>query len=183
MVGTGEDEASLDALMARLADGDRSAFDPLFRAFHPRAVRLARVRLNEADALDAAQAALTKVFARASEFTPGRPVLPWFYAVAANEVHAISRRHKAATSRDAGSHAIDQVAAPADPERDLARAELRAGISAAVDALDPASAAAIATLLGDAVPAGSGVSPSAQRKRASRAYARLRELLERFHDH
>ncbi len=38
-----------------------------------------------------AQTALLKVFARASEFTPGRGCLPWFYAIVANEMRA-SRR-------------------------------------------------------------------------------------------
>ena len=68
--------------MARLADGEREAFDPLFRDLHPRALRFARARLGPDLAQDAAQAALVKVFARASEFTPGAAVLPWFYAVA-----------------------------------------------------------------------------------------------------
>ncbi len=166
--------------MARLAEGDGSAFDPLFRAFHPRAVRLARLRLTEADAMDAAQAALEKVFSRAAEFTPGRPALPWFYAVAANEVHGIARKVSTASARD-GGEAVDAVRAGADPEQDLAKAELRAAVAAAMGALDPASATAIASLLGDAAP--SAISPAAQRKRVSRAYARLRYLLGRFHDH
>jgi RNA polymerase sigma-70 factor (ECF subfamily) len=178
-----DEESNLDALMARLADGDRSAFDPLFRAFHPRALRLARLRLPEADAVDAAQAALEKVFARASEFTPGRPSLPWFYAVAANEVHALARRARVANARD-GESAVDAMRAASDPEQDVAKAELRAAVTTAVESLDPASAAAIAALLGDAAPAAvsPGVSPAAHRKRVSRAYARLRHLLGYLHD-
>jgi RNA polymerase sigma-70 factor (ECF subfamily) len=176
-----EDETNLDALMARLADGDRAAFEPLFRVFHPRALRLARLRLNEADALDAAQSALVKVFARASEFTAGRPALPWFYAVAANEVHAISRRARASAGRADAVDAIDAVHASTDPEQELAKAELRAAVADAIDTLDPASASAIAVLLGDAEP--QALSSVAQRKRVSRAYARLRNLLGRFNDH
>jgi DNA-directed RNA polymerase specialized sigma24 family protein len=173
-------EDDLDALMARLADGDRAAFDPLFRELHPRAVRLARLRLGEADALDAAQSALVKVFARANEFTPGHPALPWFYAVAANEVHAIARRGKTAVAREARKEGDDVAVTHDDPEQLLAKAELRAAVAAAIDALDPASAAAIAALLGDVeIPA---LSPAAQRKRISRAYARLRRLLGGFHE-
>jgi RNA polymerase sigma-70 factor (ECF subfamily) len=177
----GEDETTLDTFMARLAEGDRSAFDPLFRALHPRAVRLAKLRLGEADAMDAAQLALEKVFSRASEFTPGRPALPWFYAVAANEVHAIARRLKASSARSAGVEAVAAVRAPDDPEQDLGKAELRAAVARAVDALDPASAAAVAALLGDAEPP--AIRSTAQRKRLSRAYARLRHLLGRFNEH
>ena len=66
------DEATLDALMARLAQGERAAFDPLFRALEARARRLARARVDAASASDVAQSALLKVFARAHEFTPGR---------------------------------------------------------------------------------------------------------------
>lgn len=177
---TREGEPNLDALMARLADGDRSAFDPLFRELHPRAVRLARLRLGEADALDAAQSALEKVFARASEFTAGRPALPWFYAVAANEVHAVARRLRVSNARDGGGESVGSATASSDPERDLVKAELSAAVAAAVGALDAASSAAIAALLGDAeVP---DIRPAAQRKRVSRAYARLRQLLGRFQD-
>src|SRR5271169_2868791 len=60
-------EAELDTLMDRLADGDRAAFDPLYTALRPRAVRLARARLGDAHAEDVAQAVLLRVFARASE--------------------------------------------------------------------------------------------------------------------
>jgi RNA polymerase sigma factor (sigma-70 family) len=177
-----EEETTLDALMARLSDGDRSAFDPLFRAFHPRAIRLARLRLSEADALDAAQSALERVFARASEFTPGRPALPWFYAVAANEVHSVARRVRASSARSAEGEAAERVRGPDDPEQELAKAELRAAVRDAVDTLDPTSSAAIAALLGDDEPLRPypAISPAAHRKRVSRAYARLRHLLGRF---
>ncbi len=181
MGDAGADETTLDVLMARLADGDRAAFDPLFRALYPRAVRLARLRLGEADALDAAQSALERVFARGSEFTPGRPALPWFYAVAANEVHAIARRVRTASARSDGVLDAASARAPGDPEQDLGMAELRAAVAEAVGELDPASAAAIAALLGDAEPP--AISPVAQRKRLSRAYARLRHLLGPFNEH
>ena len=97
---SGASERELDLLMARLADGDRTAFDPLFAALHPRAVALARMRLDASDADDAAQQTLVRVFSRASEFTPGRPVLPWFYAIAANEIHAVTRRRARDRSRE-----------------------------------------------------------------------------------
>jgi RNA polymerase sigma factor (sigma-70 family) len=171
----GPDERELDALMERLADGDRRAFDPLFAALHPRAVALARARLASADADDAAQQALVRLFARASEFTPGRAVLPWFYAIAANEIHAVARRAARGRSRDAGPDAVTAILATDDPEAEILRDELRASVRAAVAALDDASALAIRGLLGEAPPA--GASPPALRKRVSRAYARLRVLL------
>ncbi len=172
---SGPSERELDALMGRLADGDRTAFDPLFAALHPRALALARLRLAAGDADDAAQQTLVRVFARASEFTPGRPALPWFYAVAANEVHAVARRCARGRSRDAGVDAADHLASNDDPETDLLRGEIRASVRAAISALDDASAQAIRSLLGEEPHP--DIEPPAFRKRVSRAYARLRVLL------
>src|SRR4051812_19467792 len=121
--------------MARLAEGEREAFDALFRALHPRALRFARVRLGPDLARDAAQAALVKVFARASEFTPGAAVLPWFYAVAANEVRAVARAH---APRDTGAPddgAPAWAASPEDPERLLLERELHEAMDRAIDRL------------------------------------------------
>ncbi len=97
-------EDELDRAMDRLAAGDRSAFDPLYVALHPRAVSVARRRLHDdALALDAAQESLIKVFSRASEFARGAHVLPWFYAVCANEIRAIERR-RGVLATDATGH-------------------------------------------------------------------------------
>ena len=84
-------EADLDAWMSRLASGDRSAFEPLYAALRLRARRFALMRVGDEAADDVTQAALLKVFARASEFTPGKPCLPWFYAIVVNEIRAARR--------------------------------------------------------------------------------------------
>ena len=161
-------EAELDALMDRLADGDREAFAPLYAELRPRAVRLARARLGDAHAEDAAQAALLRVFSRAAEFERGRPVLPWFYAIASNEVRAIQRRARPAPSADEGGTART-------PEDELRERELRRALERALAALDDESAEAILAMLER------GPRPDAPaatfRKRVSRAYARLRLIL------
>ena len=164
--------------MARLADGEREAFEPLFRALHPRALRFARARLGPDLAQDAAQAALVKVFSRASEFTPGAAVLPWFYAVVTNEMRAVARAH---APRDAGfEDGADSswAASPEDPERLLLESELHEAMDRAIANLDDPSAEAIRVLLGRA--ARPTVSEVAFRKRISRAYARLKVLLGGF---
>jgi len=161
--------------MGRLADGDRGAFDPLFAALYPRAVAAARLRLEGSDADDAAQQALLRVFARASEFTRGRPALPWFYAIVANEVHALARRCARRRGREVEGDLSERIAAADDPERELLAIEIRASLRAAIASLDAPSAEAIRSLLGEAPrPA---VEAPAFRKRVSRAYARLRVLL------
>jgi RNA polymerase sigma-70 factor (ECF subfamily) len=162
------DEAELDALMDRLSDGDRSAFDPIYAALRPRAVRFARARLGEAHAEDAAQSTLLRVFSRASEFERGRPVLPWFYAIAANEIRAIARRRAVAE--------VDhEREAPRDPESELCDRELRRAVECAIADLDEDSAAAILAVL-ERGPRPEAA-PATFRKRVSRAYARLRTIL------
>jgi RNA polymerase sigma factor (sigma-70 family) len=172
------DEDELDRTMARLADGEREAFDPLFRALHPRALRFARARLGPDLAQDAAQAALVKVFARAGEFTPGAAVLPWFYAVVTNEIRAVARAHPSPEAHDSDGVESSWAAPPEDPERLLLERELHEAMDRAIERLDAVSAEAIGALLGRAVQPAIG--EVAFRKRVSRAYARLRVLLGGF---
>jgi RNA polymerase sigma factor (sigma-70 family) len=163
-------EAELDALMSRLADGDRDAFVPLFEALRPRAVRLARARLGASLAEDAAQATLLRVFTRASDFESGRAVLPWFYAIAANEVRAIERRVRSSTEPPPNSISLAN-----DPECELDEREMRRAIDRAIAELDDDAARAILAMLDDAPPP--NLEPSTFRKRVSRAYAKLRVIL------
>lgn len=167
-------EADLDALMARLAEGDRSAFEPLFRALHPRALRLARAKLDAASAGDVAQCALLKVFARASEFTPGRPVLPWFYAVVANELRSHLRRQQRVVVMESIEISTDD-----DLEAQLLERELSRALERAIEQLDGEAAEAIHAMLerGERP----RIDPVAFRKRVSRAYARLRLLFGGHH--
>lgn len=163
-------EADIDAWMARLSKGDRDAFGPLYAELAPRALRFSMRRLERADAEDAAQSALMKVFARASEFQPGRAALPWFYAVVFNEVTAIARRKKP----HAAAELLDRLpSTESDVATQLEEAELLGRLASAIDDLDPASRDAVLSRLdgGNALP-----SP-ALRKRISRAYGRLRLLL------
>lgn len=170
-------EDELNRWMERLAQGERSAFDPLFRELYPRALRFARVRLGPEPAADAAQSALERVFSRASEFNAGSPVLPWFYAVLANEVRAVARSNKARPA-DAEAALAAFGASPDDPERLLVEQELHRALEQAIASLDAPSAEAIGALLGRS--ARPDIGALAFRKRVSRAYARLRLLLGGF---
>lgn len=165
-------ETSIDALMARLASGDRVAFEPLFRALHPRALRLARARLPAHRADDVAQTALLKVFANAHRFAPSRPALPWFYAIVGNEVRAARRQ----LLRDANSEEPDLHPSTTESAEDaLLTRELTMALEQAIEALDDQAAHAIRAQLGEAEPP--SLPPATYRKRVSRAYARLRLLL------
>jgi RNA polymerase sigma factor (sigma-70 family) len=165
-------EAELDQLMSQLARGDRTAFEPLYFALRPRAIRLARTRLGESDANDVAQNALLKIFSRASEFTPGRPCLPWFYAIVANEIQSERRRRARLVDDDvAEDRAIDED----DAEATLVARELERALELAIEELDADGAQAINAVLGRApLP---NLTAATFRKRASRAYAKLRLIL------
>ena len=89
------DRSARDALqrgMGRLADGDRSAFEPVFAALWPilRAFA-ARALPDRAEAEDAAQSALLKVFARAAEFDSRRNALAWALGIAAYECRTLRK--------------------------------------------------------------------------------------------
>jgi RNA polymerase sigma-70 factor (ECF subfamily) len=164
-------ERELERLMDRLADGDRGAFEPLFRELWPRALAAARRRLDPTLAADAAQSTMLRVFARAPEFRRGSPVLPWFYAVAANEIRGAVRRVRL---HDDVDEAV-AIATDADPERGAIERELRVALSQAIESLDGPSAEAIGVLLGERPRP--PIDDAAFRKRVSRAYAKLRLLL------
>jgi RNA polymerase sigma-70 factor (ECF subfamily) len=162
-------EAELDALMARLADGDRTAFDPLYRALRPRALRAARRSLAQDVADDVAQSALERVFFRAGEFESGRACLPWFYAIVANEVRGVRRKRTHAVLE------IEPASSSIGADEQLAARELEVALDRAIGELDGPSAEAIAILLGRAAPL--AIAAPTFRKRLSRAYARLRTML------
>jgi RNA polymerase sigma-70 factor (ECF subfamily) len=164
-------ERELDQLMDRLAEGDRGAFEPLFRALWPRALAAAGRRLDPPAAHDAAQSTMLRVFARAPEFTRGSPVLPWFYAVAANEIRATLRRTRPHVDVDAAG----ALASGDDPERTAIEREMRSALARAIDSLDAPSAEAISVVLGERPRP--TIDDAAFRKRVSRAYAKLRVLL------
>ena len=158
--------------MARLAEGDRSAFEPLFRALHPRALRLARARLPSHRADDVAQAAMLNVFAHAHRFVPSRPALPWFYAILANEIRVASRQVRRHAGGEDPDHLLSHDVSLEDA---LLERELLAALEQAIASLDDQAEQAIRAQLGDA--ARPTVPPMTYRKRVSRAYARLRTLL------
>ena len=166
-------EATLDALMARLARGDRAAFEPLYLALQPRALRLATARVGASSAADVAQSALLRVFSRASEFEPGRPCLPWFYAIVGNEIRTAQRGAARYVLELAPSQEpLDEAR---DAESKLVTRELERALQLAIDSLDAESANAVRAMLGLApMPE---LQPATFRKRVSRAYAKLRLLL------
>src|SRR5260221_5832081 len=79
--------------MVRLGYGVRSVFSSFFRLLWSPTLRLCMSMLkNEADAKDAAQQGMEKILARASDYDPKRPALPWALAISAWECRTILRK-------------------------------------------------------------------------------------------
>lgn len=164
--------------LLRLADGDRSAFEPVYAVAWPRVRALARRMTGGSElADDIAQQALLKVFERASDFdaTQGR-ALPWILGIAAWEVRTLRRRH--ARSREEPLTGEWAHSAPG-PDDQLDHARL---VQAVQDALGELSPADVHTLLAaaglrDRPP----VSGGTFRKRLQRARTRLRAAWKGSH--
>jgi RNA polymerase sigma-70 factor (ECF subfamily) len=151
----------LTRAMVRLADGDRTAFDAVYAYTRPLVAALCARMLDDPGAAeDATQQALLAVFARASEFDPGRDALPWVLGIAAWECRTARRR----TTRRREDALPDAI--PVDPpDDDLVRA-----VRAVVGELAPADAATLRAVLDDDRP---DVPPATFRKRVQRALARF----------
>jgi RNA polymerase sigma-70 factor (ECF subfamily) len=157
--------------MARLADGDRSAFAPAFGVLHPLLVRFcARLLPDGADAEDAAQAALLKVFTRAADFDASRDALPWVLSLAAYECRTSRKARQRRREEGAPDAAVPD--AGEGPEARLAGAQLAAALREVLEDLSPEDVATLAAAVGEAErPA---VPPATFRKRVERAMTRLR---------
>jgi len=176
-MGSGSDP-ELDRAFARLAAGDRSALPEVFRAVWPPVQRFCQRYLGaDADADDAAQGALERVFAQAADYDPSRPALAWVLTIAHWECRTLRRRagRRAAVGLPDGIEGL----APA-PDEILEQAELSAALAAAIEQLPAADQAVLAAAL-SADERGPSGQDSTFRKRKQRAIHRLRETWRRLY--
>jgi RNA polymerase sigma-70 factor (ECF subfamily) len=170
------DPTDLDVLMARLADGDRSAFARVFRALWQPTLRLCSSMLkNDADAHDAAQLAMEKVLARASDYDTARPAMPWALAIAAWECRTILR--KRGRRREVSEEVAEEPMTAATEEALIQRNLTRA----ALDAMGQLSDADQETLLLTFSDEAGSVTGATFRKRRERALDRLRDAFRRIY--
>jgi RNA polymerase sigma-70 factor (ECF subfamily) len=174
------ERAELQHWMTLLADGDRSAFHPVFARLWPLVrgfvSRQVARELGPAEAEDVAQLALLKLFERATEFNPQLDALSWALGVAAYEARSARRR--------AGRRREDVVPLDAladdrpTPEEHALCADLESAASALIGTLRPADAEALAALASGRRPAVPGAT---FRKRLERAMARVRAAWKAKH--
>ena len=165
----------LDAALARLADGDRSAFEEVFAGIQGPIERLCRSMLgSDADAADAGQEALCKILERASDYDKSRPALPWALAIAAWECRTILRKRMRRRESDVpveergDDHAEENLV-----QRDL--------VAAATGALGELSDVDRETLIATFWEEGATASGATLRKRRERALGRLRAAWKRLY--
>jgi RNA polymerase sigma-70 factor (ECF subfamily) len=171
-----DESQDLDPLMARLADGERAAFAGVFRALWPSILRLCVSMLrNEADATDAAQAAMEKILARAPGYDRARPALPWALAIGAWECRTLARQRF--RRREVGDEpAVAEAVSSAEDgviQEDLTRA--------AITAMGQLSDADKETLLATFWDEAASVQGPTLRKRRERALERLRSSFRRIY--
>jgi RNA polymerase sigma-70 factor (ECF subfamily) len=172
---TAATDEELDALMARLADGDRAVFARVFALLWGPIHRLCVGLLkSDADAADAAQEAMHKILARASDYDPSRPAMPWAMAIAGWECRTLSR--KRTRRREAGAPTHEPGGEP--PEEDFVQRNLAA---AALAALGELSESDRETLMATFWDEAAQVSGATLRKRRERALDRLRKTFRRLY--
>lgn len=169
-------QEELRVLLVRLADGDRSVFSAVFRRLWAPTQRFCRSVLgNEADAADAAQEAMAKILARASDYDAARPPLPWALAIAAWECRTL--RRKRLRRREATE---DETHEPStqNTEEEI---EVRDMTHAALSAMNELSELDRETLLATFLDESSTASGATLRKRRERALDRLRGAFRRMY--
>ena len=123
--------------MVRLADGDRAAFDPLFDALWPSVRRFAERALGSAaDAEDAAQTAMLKVFERAAVFDVDRDAVAWIFGIVAFECATV-RKQRVRRREDDASVAIEGFAGDVNLEQAAITRDLENALVAVVGTLKP----------------------------------------------
>ncbi|HWL84232.1 MAG TPA: sigma factor [Polyangiaceae bacterium] len=169
-------DEEIDALMARLADGDRSVFSLIFKCLWGPTHRLCISMLNnEADASDAAQQAMQKIFERASDYDSKRPAMPWALAIAAWECRTLRRQR--GRRREEAEDVAGEPAGESSEDQHLQRDLTRAALVALGELSDVDRETLEATFWEEAA----SVSGATRRKRRERAIERLRGAFRRLY--
>ena len=164
---------ALRGLFERLAEGDRSAMDPAYRALWSPVLTLC-TKLVGADAEDVAQKALLRLFAQSSDYDPERDPFRWALSVAGWECRSELKRRSRARVRAGSVISIDESAATnAAPDVAAEYNDTLRSLKTAMKGLSPADLETIERSL-----RGESLGPRL-RKRKERALRKLRRLLGR----
>ena len=169
--------AQLSMLMARLADGDRSVFDKVYAELWPIVSAFCGKALPAADAEDAAQQALLKVFDRAATFERDRDALTWALSIAVWEIKTIRKRLVRSKTT-----ALEETQLPSITDNPEGLAAERQIVEAARQVLGQLSVLDQQTLIATFnQEVGDDIAGATFRKRRERALARLRDAWSRIY--
>jgi RNA polymerase sigma factor (sigma-70 family) len=156
--------------LSRLAEGDRLAFDPVFRIAWPFVQALARRSVLPEDAEEIAQRTLLALFERASEFDPDRDAASWIATLAFWEIRSERTRRQRERARRVTVEALDdEASSQPTPGEEVERKHLAEKFREIVAELAPGDAETLRAFALDKRPAG-----ATYRKRLERALVRLR---------
>lgn len=128
-------------LMARIGNGDASAFEELVR-IHQHAVvgTVAKMLGNPAEAEDIAQQVFLRVWKSAHRYEPQARFTTWLFTIARNLVfNEVRRRQRKPTvsveEREENSHHVVEDRHGSSPGEDLLQSELEAAVDRAIESL------------------------------------------------
>ena len=165
------DRRNLTVLMARLADGDRAAFDGVYSVLWPVVSAFCAKALPPTDAEDAAQAVLLKVFEHAPSFDRNRDALTWALAIAVWETRTIRQRY--ARSKTTESDDYDPESPQQSPEGLIVERQVLEAAQAAMGLLSASDQETLMATFNEE--SSDAVSGATFRKRRQRALFRLKE--------
>lgn len=169
----------LNRNVAALADGERSAFDPVYRALWPLLVRfIASLSGDRMIAEDIAQQSLLKIFSKVSTFDRSRDALAWSMAIAANEYRSYRRkvnRHEV----ELDDSVLAGLADPDTPEAAAMRDDLCTAARTVLGKLRPQDLETVIAALYDG--RRPPLAAAAFRKRLQRAIAATRLLWKKHY--
>jgi RNA polymerase sigma-70 factor (ECF subfamily) len=199
------ESGEIDALLARVKEGDQGALAALFARYRDRLRRMVRLRLDRRlqgrlDPSDVLQEAYLDVARRAPEYAakPDMPVFLWLRFLTAQRLLALHRQHLGAQMRDAGQEvSLYRGALPLASSVSLAaqllgrftsvseaaaRAELQVCLQTVLNGMDPLDREVLALrhfeeLTNTETAEVLGIRKSAASNRYIRALKRLKDIL------
>jgi RNA polymerase sigma factor (sigma-70 family) len=165
--------------MRRLVEGDRSVVSRVFHELWPLVARYCERLLHDrADAEDAAQQALEKVFEQVDRYDPSRPALAWVLAVAGWECRTLlkMRLRRRQGSLDEARDIQDDKASPEDV---VTQASLIAALRQVVATLSDSDRSTLEIAFAEALD--EQRRGTTFRKRKERALVRLRNAFRRLY--
>jgi len=142
------EEDRVEAMLRRIAAGDRAAREWLFEQYRPRLAAIVRARLGKrsprvlADASDIVQKAMAVAARRLDDFIARRPmpVFPWLYALTRDQLGKAHRKQRAVVSLALADESANRIAgllvdSGTTPSGNAARNEVRRKVHQAVKEL------------------------------------------------